>query len=45
MLFLAELFLYAGKLNIEYKDFKTTLIYAHVLNRGGKGVKRPVDDL
>lgn len=23
----------------------TTMIYTHVLNRGGKGVKSPVDDL
>ena len=27
------------------KDVKTTMIYTHVLNRGGKGVKSPVDDL
>jgi hypothetical protein len=26
-------------------DVKTTMIYAHVLNRGGKGVKSPVDNL
>jgi len=24
---------------------RTTMIYTHVLNRGGKGVKSPVDDL
>jgi len=24
---------------------KTTMIYTHVLNRGGKGVKSPADDL
>ncbi len=24
---------------------KTTMIYTHVLNRGGKGVKSPVDEL
>ena len=24
---------------------ETTMIYTHVLNRGGKGVKSPVDDL
>jgi hypothetical protein len=24
---------------------KTTMIYTHVLNRGGKGVKSPMDDL
>jgi len=28
-----------------HKDGKTTMIYTHVLNRGGKGVKSPVDDL
>jgi len=28
-----------------HKDVKTTMIYTHVLNRGAKGVKSPVDDL
>lgn len=28
-----------------HKDVKTTMIYTHVLNRGGKRVKSPVDDL
>lgn len=28
-----------------HKDVKTTMIYTHILNRGGKGVKSPVDDL
>jgi len=28
-----------------HKDVKTTMIDTHVLNRGGKGVKSPVDDL
>jgi len=28
-----------------HKDVKTTMIYTHALNRGGKGVKSPVDDL
>lgn len=28
-----------------HKDVKTTMIYTHVLNRDGKGVKSPVDDL
>ena len=28
-----------------HKDVKTTMIYTHVLNRGGKDVKSPVDDL
>jgi len=28
-----------------HKDVQTTMIYTHVLNRGGKGVKSPADDL
>ena len=28
-----------------HKDVKTTMIYTHVLNRGGKGVRSPVDAL
>ena len=28
-----------------HKDVKTTMIYTHVLNRGGRGVRSPVDDL
>jgi hypothetical protein len=28
-----------------HKDVKTQMIYTHVLNRGGKGVKSPVDEL
>jgi site-specific recombinase XerC len=28
-----------------HKDVKTTMIYTHVLNLGGKGVKSSVDDL
>jgi integrase len=28
-----------------HSDVKTTMIYTHVLNRGGKGVKSPMDDL
>jgi len=27
-----------------HKDVKTTMIYTHVLNRGGKGVKSPADE-
>ncbi|MCW8924053.1 MAG: integron integrase, partial [Gammaproteobacteria bacterium] len=27
-----------------HKDVKTTMIYTHVLNKGGKGVKSPLDD-
>jgi len=26
-----------------HKDVKTTMVYTHVLNRGGKGVKSPLD--
>jgi integrase len=26
-----------------YKDVKTTMIYTHVLNRGGRGVRSPLD--
>ena len=28
-----------------HKDVKTTMIYTHVLNRGGKGVQSPMDSL
>jgi len=28
-----------------HKDVKTLRIYAHVLNRGGKGVRSPMDGL
>ena len=28
-----------------HKDVSTTMIYTHVLNRGGKGMQRPVDRL
>ena len=28
-----------------HKDLRTTMVYTHVLNRGGRGVKSPVDDL
>jgi len=27
------------------KDVSTTMIYTHVLNKGGHGVRRPVDGL
>jgi hypothetical protein len=26
-------------------DVRTTMLYAHVLNRGGHGVRIPIDDL
>jgi integrase len=28
-----------------HKDVSTTMIYTHVLNRGGRGVRSPVDGL
>ncbi|MGQ9485535.1 MAG: tyrosine-type recombinase/integrase, partial [Desulfosoma sp.] len=28
-----------------HEDVKTSMIYTHLLNRGGKGVKSPVDNL
>jgi site-specific recombinase XerD len=28
---------------LKHKDVKTTMIYTHVLNRGGHGVRSPVD--
>jgi integron integrase len=28
-----------------HRDLKTTMIYTHVLNRGGRGVHSPIDDL
>jgi len=28
-----------------HKDVKTTMIYTHVLNRGGRGVTSPVDEM
>jgi site-specific recombinase XerD len=30
-------------LQLRVKDVKTTMIYTHVLNRGGKGVISPLD--
>lgn len=27
-----------------HKDVQTTMIYTHVLNRGGRGVRSPLDD-
>ena len=28
-----------------HKDVKTTMVYTHVLNRGGLGIRSPVDSL
>jgi len=28
-----------------HADVETTMIYTHVLNKGGRGVDRPLDDL
>ena len=28
-----------------HKDIRTTMVYTHVLNRGGRGVKSPADKL
>jgi len=28
-----------------HNDFNTTMIYTHVLNKGGQGVRSPADDL
>ena len=28
-----------------HKDVSTTMVYTHVLNRGGKGVRSPLDGL
>jgi site-specific recombinase XerD len=28
-----------------HKDVQTTMIYTHVLNRGGRGVQSPLDRL
>jgi integrase len=30
---------------LDHKDVKTTMVYTHVLNRGGRGVRSPVDSL
>jgi len=30
---------------LDHKDVRTTMIYAYVLNRGGRGVQRPLDRL
>ena len=30
---------------LAHKNLNTTMIYTHILNRGGLGIKSPVDDL
>jgi len=30
---------------LDHKDVRTTMIYTHLLNRGGRGVKSPADNL
>ncbi|TWT47155.1 hypothetical protein KOR42_41530 [Thalassoglobus neptunius] len=30
---------------LSHKDVRTTMIYTHVLNRGGRGVRSPADGL
>jgi len=30
---------------LEHKDVQTTMVYTHVLNRGGRGVRSPLDSL
>jgi site-specific recombinase XerD len=42
------LFLYRARLGIDlpgHKDVSTTMIYTHVLNRGGQGVVSPLAGL
>jgi hypothetical protein len=31
------------KESLDQEDVSTTMIYTHVLNKGGKGVKSPLD--
>jgi hypothetical protein len=35
----------AGQKPLDYRDVKTTMIYIHVLNRGGRGIHSPTDRL
>jgi len=35
----------AGRELLGHRSVKTTMIYTHVLNRGGRGVQSPVDRL
>jgi site-specific recombinase XerD len=30
---------------LDHRDVSTTMIYTHVLNKGGRGVRSPFDDL
>ncbi len=34
-----------GRVKLGHASVKTTMIYTHVLNRGGKGVASPADHL
>ncbi|TAJ97874.1 hypothetical protein EPO44_12150 [bacterium] len=34
-----------GERQRHHKDVSTTMIYTHILNRGGKGVHSPADQL
>jgi integrase len=38
-----ELKIHLQSVKIGHKDVKTTMIYTHVLNRGGKAVRSPLD--
>lgn len=34
-----------GQEHLDHSDISTTMIYTHVLNRGGRGVRSPADEL
>jgi integrase len=35
----------SGHVWLGHKDVRTTMIYTHVLNQGGKGVRSPLDTI